>query len=137
MLAIIPVSSMSVSRRRARIFALQAIIEAARAAGIETVPVLLGPLSYLLLGKSHEHVDAFDRLSLLPSLLPVYLEVLAALLPGMTGGHDRGEFVVQLHVAVDLEALGAQIGDEDLVHALRDHLPVVLDVLRDVAGLHR
>ena len=51
----------------------------ARAAGIETVPVLLGPLSYLLLGKTHDHVHDFDRLSLLPALLTVYLEVLAAL----------------------------------------------------------
>jgi 5-methyltetrahydropteroyltriglutamate--homocysteine methyltransferase len=51
----------------------------ARAAGIETVPVLIGPLSYLLLGKTHDHVHAFDRLSLLPSLLAVYTQVLAAL----------------------------------------------------------
>ena len=49
----------------------------ARAAGIETVPVLLGPLSYLLLGKSHQ--AGFDRLSLLPAVLPVYRAVLAAL----------------------------------------------------------
>ncbi|MSP22850.1 MAG: 5-methyltetrahydropteroyltriglutamate--homocysteine S-methyltransferase [Dehalococcoidia bacterium] len=51
----------------------------ARAAGIETVPVLIGPLSYLLLGKTHDHAHDFDRLSLLPSLLPVYVEVLTAL----------------------------------------------------------
>ena len=50
----------------------------ARAAGIETVPVLVGPLSFLLLGKSHDDAD-FDRLSLLPSLLAVYLEVLGRL----------------------------------------------------------
>ena len=51
----------------------------ARAAGIETVPVLIGPLSYLLLGKTHDHEHDFDRLSLLPALLPVYIEVLTAL----------------------------------------------------------
>jgi 5-methyltetrahydropteroyltriglutamate--homocysteine methyltransferase len=55
----------------------------ARAAGIETVPVLVGPVSYLLLGKAHRpdgEVDhAFDRLSLLDRLLPVYEEVLRAL----------------------------------------------------------
>ena len=55
----------------------------ARAAGIETMPVLLGPLSLLLLGKG---VDAdgrqdpgFDRLSLLPDLLEVYAEAIAEL----------------------------------------------------------
>ncbi len=51
----------------------------ARAAGIETVPVLIGPLTYLLVGKSPDHAHDFDRLSLLPSLLPVYIEMLTAL----------------------------------------------------------
>ncbi len=49
----------------------------ARAAGFETVPVLIGPLTYLLVGKSD--ADDFDQLSLLPSLLPVYVEMLTAL----------------------------------------------------------
>lgn len=52
----------------------------AREAGIETVPVLLGPVSYLLLGKAHgadgEVDHGFDRLSLLDALLPVYEELL-------------------------------------------------------------
>ncbi|MFN8638124.1 MAG: 5-methyltetrahydropteroyltriglutamate--homocysteine S-methyltransferase [Dehalococcoidia bacterium] len=51
----------------------------ARAAGIETVPVLIGPLTYLLVGKSPDHAHDFDRLSLLPALLPVYIEMLTAL----------------------------------------------------------
>ena len=55
----------------------------ARAAGIETVPVLVGPLSFLLLAKgfdeSGHHDDGFDRLSLLPGLLDVYAEVIALL----------------------------------------------------------
>ncbi|MCC6236983.1 MAG: 5-methyltetrahydropteroyltriglutamate--homocysteine S-methyltransferase [Dehalococcoidia bacterium] len=50
----------------------------ARAAGIETVPVLVGPLTYLLQGKSPD-AEGFDRLSLLPSLLPVYVEMLGLL----------------------------------------------------------
>ena len=50
----------------------------ARDAGIETVPVLLGPLSFLALAKSPEDPD-FDRLSLLPALVEVYAEVLRAL----------------------------------------------------------
>lgn len=45
--------------------------------GITTKPVLLGPVSYLLLGKEKE--AGFHRLDLLKKLLPVYLEVLAKL----------------------------------------------------------
>ena len=55
----------------------------ARAAGIETMPVLLGPLSFLLLARGFDETgardDAFDRLSLLPGLLDVYAEMLALL----------------------------------------------------------
>ena len=55
----------------------------AREAGIETVPVLIGPLTYLLLGKTAtpegESDHEFDRLSLLPALLPVYEQMLAQL----------------------------------------------------------
>jgi 5-methyltetrahydropteroyltriglutamate--homocysteine methyltransferase len=49
----------------------------AKALGIETRPVLLGPVTYLLLGKGRG--DAFDTLALLPRLLPVYAEILRAL----------------------------------------------------------
>jgi len=49
----------------------------AKALGIETRPVLLGPVSYLLLGKTRG--EAFDVLSLLPRLLPIYAEVLRSL----------------------------------------------------------
>jgi len=49
----------------------------AKALGIETRPVLLGPVSFLLLGKTWE--EQIDPLSLLDSLLPVYVEVLAQL----------------------------------------------------------
>lgn len=49
----------------------------ATALGIETVPVLLGPVSFLLLGKAQTgNNQGFDRLSLLPALLPVYETVL-------------------------------------------------------------
>ncbi len=46
----------------------------ALALGIQTRPVLLGPVSFLLLGKSRE--DELDPLSLLDGLLPVYEDVL-------------------------------------------------------------
>ncbi|MFW7268950.1 5-methyltetrahydropteroyltriglutamate--homocysteine S-methyltransferase [Gluconacetobacter sp. Hr-1-5] len=49
----------------------------ARAQGIETRPVLLGPVSYLLLGKARG--GDFDPLTLLPRLLPVYVAMLRAL----------------------------------------------------------
>ncbi|HUO44184.1 MAG TPA: 5-methyltetrahydropteroyltriglutamate--homocysteine S-methyltransferase [Burkholderiales bacterium] len=51
----------------------------ARALGIETMPVLLGPVSFLLLGKADNRSGNFDRLSLLPALLPVYAGVLEQL----------------------------------------------------------
>ncbi|MGH7188863.1 MAG: 5-methyltetrahydropteroyltriglutamate--homocysteine S-methyltransferase [Acetobacteraceae bacterium] len=46
----------------------------ARALGYATRPVLLGPVSFLLAGKSRD--VRFDPLTLLPGLLPVYAEVL-------------------------------------------------------------
>jgi 5-methyltetrahydropteroyltriglutamate--homocysteine methyltransferase len=49
----------------------------AKALGIETRPVLLGPVSYLLLGKARD--GDFDPLSLLPGLLPIYADTLHAL----------------------------------------------------------
>ncbi len=45
--------------------------------GYATRPVLLGPVSYLKLGKAAD--GSFDPLSLLPRLLPVYVEVLRRL----------------------------------------------------------
>jgi 5-methyltetrahydropteroyltriglutamate--homocysteine methyltransferase len=45
--------------------------------GINAKPVLLGPISYLLLGKEKE--DGFHRLELIKNLLPVYLEILKSL----------------------------------------------------------
>jgi 5-methyltetrahydropteroyltriglutamate--homocysteine methyltransferase len=49
----------------------------AKALGIHTRPVLLGPVSFLLLGRTHSH--AVKPLSLLGRLLPVYEDVLLAL----------------------------------------------------------
>ena len=49
----------------------------AKALGIETRPVLLGPVTYLLLGKARG--EDFDPLTLLPRLLPIYAEILRAL----------------------------------------------------------
>jgi 5-methyltetrahydropteroyltriglutamate--homocysteine methyltransferase len=49
----------------------------AKALGVHTRPVLVGPVTFLKLGKSKD--EGFDRLSLLPQLLPVYAEVLKQL----------------------------------------------------------
>ncbi|PYO75712.1 MAG: 5-methyltetrahydropteroyltriglutamate--homocysteine S-methyltransferase, partial [Gemmatimonadetes bacterium] len=49
----------------------------AKALGLQTKPVLIGPVTFLLLGKAR--TARFDRLSLLDALLPVYADVLARL----------------------------------------------------------
>src|SRR5882762_8430406 len=49
----------------------------AKAADIDATTVLIGPLTFLLLGKAKG--GTFDRLSLLDGLLPVYADVLASL----------------------------------------------------------
>ena len=49
----------------------------AKEIGYQTRPVLLGPITYLKLGKSKN--ANFDPLSLLPGLLPVYIDVLRGL----------------------------------------------------------
>jgi 5-methyltetrahydropteroyltriglutamate--homocysteine methyltransferase len=55
-------------------------VEAEEALGIATVPVLIGPVSLLLLAKPAEGVDEdFDRLSLIEPLLGVYGEVIERL----------------------------------------------------------
>jgi 5-methyltetrahydropteroyltriglutamate--homocysteine methyltransferase len=59
----------------------------ARAAGFETRPVLVGPVTYLLLSKPAE--PGFEPLSLLQPLLDAYAELLATL-------HDEGVAWVQL-----------------------------------------
>lgn len=45
--------------------------------GVKTKPVLIGPVSYLLLGKEKE--EGFHRIDLLDKLLPVYFEILERL----------------------------------------------------------
>jgi len=69
----------------------------AKALGIQTRPVLLGPISFLLLGKTHQ--PDMHPLSLLERLLPVYEEVLKALA-------DAGAEWIQIDepcLALDLE----------------------------------
>jgi 5-methyltetrahydropteroyltriglutamate--homocysteine methyltransferase len=67
------------SRTRLRLDASWLLDEVREAlsAGIPAKPVLLGPLTYLWLGKEKE--AGFERLTLLPALVPVYRELLAEL----------------------------------------------------------
>jgi len=51
----------------------------ARSLGVRTKPVLVGPVTFLLLGKPEAGERAFDRLRLLDRLLPVYAEILRRL----------------------------------------------------------
>jgi 5-methyltetrahydropteroyltriglutamate--homocysteine methyltransferase len=55
---------------------LLAQLAEARKAGVSAKPTIIGPVSYLWLGKSK---DGSERLALLPKLLPVYRELLATL----------------------------------------------------------
>ena len=74
----------------------------AKALGIQTRPVLVGPVTFLLLGKTHE--NEFDRLELLDELLPVYAQVLSQL-------QDAGAAWVQLDepcLALDLDEKARQ-----------------------------
>ncbi|XP_041023716.1 5-methyltetrahydropteroyltriglutamate--homocysteine methyltransferase-like [Juglans microcarpa x Juglans regia] len=52
----------------------------AKALGLDTVPVLIGPVSYLLLSKPAKGVEkTFPLLSLLDKILPIYKEVISEL----------------------------------------------------------
>ena len=74
-------------------------VKEAQALGYPVKAVLLGPVSFLYLGR--EKTDGFDRLSLLPKLLPVYREILERL-------HREGVRWVQ----IDEPVLGLDIGEK-------------------------
>src|SRR5690606_9961862 len=68
----------------------------AKALGIETKPVIIGPITFLLLGKEKE--AGFDRIDLIDRLLPVYEEILGKLA-------DAGAQYIQIdepYLALDL-----------------------------------
>ena len=73
----------------------------ARELGIETRPVLIGPITLLLLGKG---VDDFDRMTLLPQIIEAYVQVLKLL-------QDEGVQEIQIDEATlvtDLPAAAQQ-----------------------------
>jgi len=103
----------------------------AKALGIGAKPVLIGPVSYLLLGKEKE--PGFHRMELLEGLLPVYSDLLKAL-------HQAGADLVQIDepfLALDLDDLTraayrcAFARIRDAVPELKVILATYFEALRD------
>lgn len=117
----------------------------AAALGIRTRPVILGPVTFLKLAKSRG--EAFDTLSLLPKLLPVYVELLHALWQAGANWVQMDEPCLVLDLegaeraAIDLayrrlatEAPEVRIMLATYFGALGDNLDAALAL--PVAGLH-
>jgi 5-methyltetrahydropteroyltriglutamate--homocysteine methyltransferase len=93
----------------------------AREAGVDGKVVLVGPITFLLLGKSHD--EGFDRLSLLDALLPVYVEIVEKLAAQGAAWIQLDEPILATDVdqaALDAlrhayEAIAAAKGDTKLV----------------------
>lgn len=114
----------------------------AKGQGIETVPVLVGPVTFLLLAKPGPEVaDDFGTLSLLDRLLPVYEQVLRRL--GAEGAEwvqlDEPAFA-QDRTPAELEALRAAYASlgavegrpKILVKTYFDHAGEAYPVLREL-----
>lgn len=119
----------------------------AKALGIDTVPVLIGPLTYLGLGKEIDAETGFDRFSLLSPLLEVYQEILERL-EALGAAHVRFDEPI---LALDLEeprlrafekaygrlvraAPGIDLHVATYFGELRDNLDTLVDL--PVAGIH-
>ena len=126
---------------RFRLSASKPLAELAEAAelGVATRPVLLGPVTFLLLGKAVAGAPAgFDRLSLLDELLDLYAELLTELEAAGAGWVqlDEPAFVLD-RAPAELDALGhayERLGRLErrpklLVASYFDHLGEALGVL--------
>ncbi|KAI0736185.1 cobalamin-independent methionine synthase [Fomitopsis betulina] len=81
----------------------------AKALGIVTRPVILGPVSFLFLGKAAKEAKAsFQPISLLPKLLPVYKQLLTDLKAAGVESVQVDEPVLVLDQAASLEKEFAQ-----------------------------
>ncbi len=117
----------------------------AKALGFDTKPVLIGPVTFLLLGKAR--TARFNRLDLLDALLPVYTELLSRLAAaGATwvqvdepclalarSPDERGAYVRAYRFFAE-RAPGARILLATYFAGLDDNLPTVREL--PVAGLH-
>lgn len=117
----------------------------AKAAGFETKPVIIGPITYLLIGKEKE--IGFNRIDLIDNLLPVYEQIIAKLA-------QAGAKYIQIdepYLALDIDAktkelyktvfakLNAAAGDAKLIattyfEALKDNEELALNL--PVHALH-
>ncbi|KZV77198.1 cobalamin-independent methionine synthase [Peniophora sp. CONT] len=76
----------------------------AKAAGVETRPVILGPVSFLTLGKAaKEAKPGFQPISLLPKLLPIYKQLLTDLKAAGAQWVQIDEPILVLDSAANLE----------------------------------
>src|SRR5256886_10973760 len=117
----------------------------AKALGIDAVPVLVGPVTFLLLAKAKG--AKFDRLSLLDALLPVYADALTALVgagatwvqmdePALALDRSDAERAAFVHA---YDQLSQRVGKAQLLVAtyfagLDDNLSTALTL--PVQGLH-
>jgi 5-methyltetrahydropteroyltriglutamate--homocysteine methyltransferase len=114
----------------------------AKRQGVQTVPVLVGPVTFLLLSKPAPEVeDGFDSMSLLSNVLAIYEQVLAKL--GAEGAEwvqlDEPAFV-QDRTAADLETLKSayeQLANvagrpKIVVKSYFDHVGEAYPILRDL-----
>jgi 5-methyltetrahydropteroyltriglutamate--homocysteine methyltransferase len=120
----------------------------AQALGHAVKPVLLGPLSFLWLGKEklgNEKAAGFNRLDLLDALLPVYVELLAALAARGIAWVQVDEPILGLDLPGDwtlaferayhtLQAAKVSILLATYFAPLEDHLSLACKL--PVAGLH-
>src|SRR3954464_8478922 len=116
--------------------------EAMEELGIDTAPVIVGPVSFLLLGKSADGVSAdFDRLDLIEDLLPVYGEVIERLAEqGATWVQLDEPCFVQDRAEHELDALRLAYEELAKVHERTricvktyfDHVGEAYGVLRDL-----
>ena len=117
----------------------------AKAQGIATRPVLLGPVTFLKLGKSH--TEGLHRHELLRALLPVYAEVLGRLAAAGAGWVQIDEpclvldltaedhaLLAEAYAALAKAAPGIRLMLTTYFGALGDNLDAALAL--PVAGLH-
>lgn len=95
----------------------------AKAAGIETRPVIFGPLSFLLMGKTaRSSNETYEPISLLSKLVPVYVELIKKLVaagakaiqidePGLVldSADNLGKQLIETYTALSQAASSAQI----------------------------
>ncbi len=100
---------------------LQEFIEA-KQAGIHAKPVLLGPVSFLLLGKEKE--TGFTRLQLIDNLLPVYIDIIGSLDKQNVHYLQIDEPCLSLNLSVAEQQVFVKVYDK--LKVLFPHLHIIL-----------